>query len=67
MEPFKPTHRLKITSEKGKRRTRYWKVKVVNKIVTSTGFTYYSVITSPRNRSGVHWVSNVPSSNLKEL
>jgi hypothetical protein len=66
MEQFKATHKLKI-SDKGKRRTRYWKVKVVNRIVTSSGFAYYNVITSPHNRSGIHWISNVPESNLKEL
>lgn len=63
IEPFIPTHYLRIGS--GKKRT-YWRVHAIP-VGEKDGLKYYNAILSPRNRSGLHLVSMVPETWLRPI
>jgi hypothetical protein len=65
-EKFIPTHLLQIGT--GKKRT-YWRVQIVGPIGRGKvdKLLYYNAITSPRNKSGLHFIHMVPETRLRPI
>lgn len=61
---FQPTHRLQIGTDKSR---TYWRVQVVGSWVGHGGVRYYNALTSPKNKSGYHFVGGIPENRLKPL